>query len=134
MDRDGRRRRGLAPPLSASRARRVRRAPRTFRRKRRGAGPSDCPADGPSPIEEAIGTEALERYEAALRRLRPVDRQAIVARIELGLPYTEIARTLRKPTIAFSRLRSSPEKNLASDSQLLMQMLPTNPSQTTTST
>jgi RNA polymerase sigma factor (sigma-70 family) len=52
-------------------------------------GPSDPldtakSADGPSPLEEAIGQEALERYEAALQRLRREDREAIIVRIEMG--------------------------------------------------
>jgi len=68
---------------------------------------SDRPADGPSPIDEAIGAEALERYEAALRRLRPAERQAIIARIELGLPYSEVARTLGKPTVAAAHVAVS---------------------------
>src|SRR2546430_1717728 len=61
---------------------------------------TDHPADGPSPIEEAIGTETLERYEAALQRLRPVDREAIIARIELGQDYAQVAQALGKPSIA----------------------------------
>jgi RNA polymerase sigma factor (sigma-70 family) len=68
---------------------------------------SDRPADGPSPIEEAIGSEALARYEAALQRLRPADREAIIARIELGLPYTEVARTLGKPSVAAAHVAVS---------------------------
>ena len=38
-----------------------------------------------SPLEEAIGREAVERYEAALQRLKPEEREAIIARVELGL-------------------------------------------------
>ena len=68
---------------------------------------SDRPADGPSPIEEAIGSEALARYEAALQRLRPVDREAIIARIELGLPYTEVAEALGKPSVAAAHVAVS---------------------------
>jgi RNA polymerase sigma-70 factor, ECF subfamily len=44
-----------------------------------------------SPLEEAIGTEALERYEAALQRLRPEEREVIVARVELQQSYQQIA-------------------------------------------
>lgn len=36
-----------------------------------------------SPPEQAIGREALERYEAALERLRPEEREVIIARVEL---------------------------------------------------
>jgi RNA polymerase sigma-70 factor (ECF subfamily) len=60
---------------------------------------SDRPATDPSPIEQAIGGETLDRYEAALQRLPKVDREAIVLRIELGLPYTEIAQALGKPSV-----------------------------------
>ena len=68
---------------------------------------SDRPADGPSPIEEAIGSEALARYEAALQRLRPADREAIIARIELGLPYPEVAEALGKPSVAAAHVAVS---------------------------
>jgi RNA polymerase sigma-70 factor (ECF subfamily) len=57
----------------------------------------------PSPLEEAIGREALESYDRALHRLRPEERAAIVLRIELDLPYEEIARELGKPTEVAAR-------------------------------
>jgi RNA polymerase sigma factor (sigma-70 family) len=44
-----------------------------------------------SPLEEAIGREALTRYEAALHRLRPEEREVIIARVELGQSYQQIA-------------------------------------------
>lgn len=47
--------------------------------------------DGASPLEQAIGTEALARYEAALTRLRPEEREVIIARVELGQSYQQIA-------------------------------------------
>lgn len=51
-----------------------------------------------SPLELAIGKERLNRYEAALAHLRPVDREAIVDRIELQYGYAELALALRKPS------------------------------------
>ena len=51
-----------------------------------------------SPLELAIGKERLNRYEAALARLRPMDREAIVDRIELQYGYAELALALRKPS------------------------------------
>jgi RNA polymerase sigma factor (sigma-70 family) len=51
-----------------------------------------------SPLEEAIGREALERYEQALQRLTPKEREAIIARVELGYTYEEMAEALGKPT------------------------------------
>src|SRR4029077_7735181 len=53
---------------------------------------------GTSPLENAIGTEALERYEAALARLRPEDREAIVARVEMDGTYHDVAQALGKPS------------------------------------
>ena len=68
---------------------------------------SDRPADGPSPFEQAVGTEAVERYEAAMDCLKPADREAIIARIELGLPYAEVARALGKPSVAAAHVAVS---------------------------
>ena len=51
-----------------------------------------------SPLEQAIGREALERYERALERLTVEEREAIVARVEMGCSYEELAEALGKPT------------------------------------
>jgi RNA polymerase sigma-70 factor (ECF subfamily) len=56
------------------------------------------PDPSPSPLEEAIGLHALEHYERALERLQPGEREAIIARVELGLSYEELAAALGKPT------------------------------------
>ena len=58
---------------------------------------------GPSPVEEAIGQEAVERYEAALSRLRPEDREAIIGTIEMTCTYEELAVALGKPTAGAAR-------------------------------
>lgn len=50
----------------------------------------------PSPLEQAIGSEAVERYESALARLRETDRQVIVARCEWGMSHQEVAELLGK--------------------------------------
>jgi RNA polymerase sigma-70 factor (ECF subfamily) len=56
------------------------------------------PAAGLSPLEEAIGQEAAERYDAALGELSNADREAIVGRLELGYDYEELATALDKPS------------------------------------
>ena len=56
-----------------------------------------------SPLEEAIGHEAVERYERALERLKPDEREAIIARVELGYSYEELADALGKPTADAAR-------------------------------
>jgi RNA polymerase sigma-70 factor (ECF subfamily) len=61
-------------------------------------------ADTPSPLELAIGHQALERYERALDTLRPEEREAIISRIELGLSYNELAEALGKPSANAARM------------------------------
>jgi len=56
-----------------------------------------------SPLEEAIGREALDRYEAALARLRPDEREAIIARVEMDFSYEEMAEALDKPSADAAR-------------------------------
>ena len=65
---------------------------------------SEWAAADPSPLEAAIGREALERYEAALQRLKPEDRDAIILRVELGCPLAEVAEALEKPSIAAAHM------------------------------
>jgi len=62
------------------------------------------PDMSPSPLEEAIGREGVERYEAALKELRPADREAIIARIELQQSYEEVAIALGKPSADAARM------------------------------
>ena len=66
------------------------------------------PDPGLSPLEEAIGKEMVESYEAALGRLRAEDREAIVARLEMCCSFEQLAEVLDKPSpdaarMAFSR-------------------------------
>jgi RNA polymerase sigma-70 factor (ECF subfamily) len=61
------------------------------------------PSNDQSALERAIGLEQLERYEAALARLRPVDREAIVARMEMGCTYEEMAVMLDLPSADAAR-------------------------------
>ena len=62
----------------------------------------DLVAQG-SPLEEAIGREAVESYERALERLKPEEREAIVARVELGYSYEDLATILNKPSAEAAR-------------------------------
>jgi RNA polymerase sigma-70 factor (ECF subfamily) len=62
------------------------------------------PDDSASPLERAIEQERLETYEAALARLKPTDRAAIVSRIELQYSYEEIASALGKPSANAARV------------------------------
>ena len=66
--------------------------------------PEDKVDPDPSPLERAIGRQRLERYEAALSKLRPIEREAIVARLELQQSYEEVALALGKPTADAARM------------------------------
>jgi RNA polymerase sigma-70 factor (ECF subfamily) len=67
----------------------------------------DHAAGDPSPLELAIGQQEVEVYEAALARLGEDDRAAIVGRIELGLPYAELAPLLGKPSAGAANMAVS---------------------------
>ena len=77
--------------------------------RRKGRQPHATDLDGievesvESPLEQAIGREAVERYEAALQRLTAKEREAIIARVEMGYSYEELAEALGKPTAEAAR-------------------------------
>lgn len=60
--------------------------------------------DDESPLDAAISRADQRRYRAALARLRPIDRRAIVASIELGYSYEQLALVLNKPSAPAARL------------------------------
>jgi RNA polymerase sigma-70 factor, ECF subfamily len=60
-----------------------------------------------SPLEEAIGAQALERYESALARLRPEERQIIQARVEMQQSYQQIAKAHGKSSADAARMAVS---------------------------
>jgi RNA polymerase sigma factor (sigma-70 family) len=66
--------------------------------------PENALADDTSPLEAAIGAEALECYERALASLKHDEREAIVLRVELGLDYEEMATQLGKPSADAARM------------------------------
>lgn len=58
----------------------------------------------PSPLEEAIGAEAMESYEAVLASLTEDQRQAVVLRIELGLTFQQVAEATESPSADAARM------------------------------
>lgn len=73
------------------------------RHKRRGQQEvldSHIAAGEASPLDIAIGGETLGRYDAALDRLKPEEKDLIIARIEMGLAYAEIKTMFEKPSVA----------------------------------
>ena len=77
---------------------------RHARRPTHGVVESGLKDDGLSPLEAAIGQEAVDRYESALATLTTEEREAIVARLELGLTHHEIAEALDKPSADAARM------------------------------
>lgn len=64
-------------------------------------------ADSQSPLETAIGAEAMARYDRALESLDPESREAVIARIEMGCSYAEIADALGKNSPDAARMTVS---------------------------
>jgi RNA polymerase sigma-70 factor (ECF subfamily) len=62
------------------------------------------PVDAASPLDIAIGRQGVARYEAALQRLKPADREAIIGRMELQHDYHELAIILGKPNANAARV------------------------------
>jgi RNA polymerase sigma factor (sigma-70 family) len=63
--------------------------------------------DESSPLELAIGRETLARYEAALQQLKPGEREILLARLELGLSYEEIATAFNRRSPMAARMMLS---------------------------
>jgi RNA polymerase sigma factor (sigma-70 family) len=57
-----------------------------------------------SPLEAALGREVLEQYENSLASLDDVEREAVIARVELGCSYQEIALLVDKPSPDAARM------------------------------
>jgi RNA polymerase sigma-70 factor (ECF subfamily) len=60
-------------------------------------------APGPSPLEEVLGRDALNHYERSLQQLSEPDRHAIIARLEFGCSYAEVAAMLGQNNPAAAR-------------------------------
>lgn len=77
---------------------------RVQRRPQAGELEDEHEAREASPLEEAIGSEALRRYEAGLDRLSDDDQSLIVARIEMGLSFDEIAQMTNRSSADAARM------------------------------
>lgn len=62
------------------------------------------PSDGASPLETAIREEVYERYRAAVDKLRPRDREMVVARVEVQWSFQEIAHRFDLPSVDAARM------------------------------
>lgn len=64
--------------------------------------PSELPEDAESqelsPLEQAMGREAFTRYQLALDALTETEREAVIARVELGCSHAEVMTLVDKPS------------------------------------
>ncbi|MGE0463915.1 MAG: RNA polymerase sigma factor [Vicinamibacterales bacterium] len=80
---------------------------RRMRRPDHGTLPAELPALEPGPLEATIGATTLARYERALQVLDAEAREAIVARVEMGCSFAEIAEMFGKPSSDAARMMVS---------------------------
>ncbi len=59
---------------------------------------------GPSPLEHALASDLLGRYDAAFERLGDEQQEAVFMRIEMGLSYDEIAEAMGKNSANTARM------------------------------
>ena len=52
---------------------------------------------------EGFEAEVVESGERALERLKPVEREAVIGRVEMGYSYEELAEVLGKPSADAAR-------------------------------
>lgn len=76
---------------------------RAQRRPAAGELSPDLPAHERDPLEQLIGKQTLERYEAALLKLPPDQQEAYIMRMEMACGYREIAESLGRPTAESAR-------------------------------
>jgi RNA polymerase sigma-70 factor (ECF subfamily) len=95
-----------------------------IRRAQIRGGPQEIPPDlahpAPSPLEDAIGADLLERYERGMASLDPEDRRLLHLRIELEFDYDEIAAMTDRPSrdaarMAFQRALAHLSKAMGHD-------------------
>jgi DNA-directed RNA polymerase specialized sigma24 family protein len=66
--------------------------------------PVDIPNNDTSALDTVIRQQAKERYDAGLASLEPLERDALLGRIELGLSYSALAQALGKPSPDAARM------------------------------
>lgn len=80
---------------------------RAARRPRPEALPEELMDRAPSLVEQAIGREAVEAYEAGLARLPESQQEVVILRIEFGFTYLEIAEAVGSPSANAARMTVS---------------------------
>ena len=82
--------------------------------------PEDLASDAPSPEEQAIHEQTYARYRAAMERLKPRERELVIARVEAQWTAPEIAEQFGFNTVDAARMavnRAMQRLNAALNSQ-----------------
>ena len=58
----------------------------------------------PSPVEEAVGSELWEAYQAAVENLPEAQAEGVVLYVECGMEFAEIAEALGSPSVDAARM------------------------------
>jgi RNA polymerase sigma-70 factor (ECF subfamily) len=77
---------------------------KSARRPQAEALPENLAQSGPSPLEAAIGSERLEKYERALASLSEKQREAVILRLEMGFTHAEVAEAIGSPSWNAARM------------------------------
>ena len=80
---------------------------RSLREKRVGEPDEALPDARPTALEQAIGRETLEAYEAGLAALTEDQREAVILRLEFGMKFEDIAEATGKPSANAARMAVS---------------------------
>lgn len=58
----------------------------------------------PSPYDDLVRSETMDRYDAALEKLTDAQRQAVVLRLEMGFTHAQVAEALDCPSPDAARM------------------------------
>lgn len=64
----------------------------------------EASSDLPSAVEQIIGKQMVERYEAALEQLEQRQAEAVILRIELGMGFKQVAEAIEAPSANAARM------------------------------
>ncbi len=73
-------------------------------RRPAGIEPEALASAGPSPLEQVVGRDVMESYEAALARLPEEQQEAVLMRLEFGMDWPAIAAALGRPSPNAARM------------------------------
>jgi RNA polymerase sigma-70 factor (ECF subfamily) len=76
-------------------------------RRPSGGAPADLPDRSPTLLDEIIGRETIEAYEAALAALPETHQEAVILRLEFGYSYPQIAEATGSPSSNAARMTVS---------------------------